>query len=100
PGVGGAASGFLASLEDLAAAVHAGLEVDVVGAAELARILVLDIGRCLERIGGAAHPAPRRRWFSFRDGHCLLLLVSLAISVRSGGRRNLVRAWVFGKPGL
>src|SRR5215218_4868459 len=56
-------------LEDLAAAVHAGLEVDVVRAAKLARILVLDIGRGLERVGRAAHAAARRRGLSFRNGH-------------------------------
>src|SRR3954447_342969 len=56
-------------LEDLAAAVHAGLEVDMVRAAKLARILVLDIGRGLERVGRAAHAAARRRGLSFRNGH-------------------------------
>src|SRR5829696_7233149 len=56
-------------LEDLAAAVHAGLEVDVVRAAKLARILVLDIGRGLQRVGRAAHAAARRRGLSFRNGH-------------------------------
>src|SRR6266545_1333441 len=59
-------------LEDLPAAVHAGLEIDVVGPAQLARILVLHIGRPRQRIGGAAHPAPRRRCFAFRNGHAVL----------------------------
>src|SRR6185295_10008107 len=45
-------------LEHLPAAIHAGLEVDVVRAAQFARILVLDIGWLLQRIGGAAHAAP------------------------------------------
>src|SRR5215204_2921454 len=56
-------------LEDLAAAVHAGLEVDMVRAAKLARILVLDIGRGFERVGRAAHAAARRRGLSSRNGH-------------------------------
>src|SRR5215204_2373996 len=56
-------------LEDLATAVHAGLEVDVVRSAKLARILVLDIGRGFERVGRAAHAAARRRGLSFRNGH-------------------------------
>src|SRR5262249_41945672 len=63
-------------LEDLPAAVHAGLEIDVVGPAQLARILVFHIGRPRQRIGGAAHPASRRRCFAFRDGHVSSLLVS------------------------
>src|SRR5262249_53149452 len=65
-------SGLLLRLEDLPTAVHAGLEIDVVGPAQLARILVLDIGRRRQRIGGAAHPAPRGRWFAFRNGHAVL----------------------------
>src|SRR5262245_56707706 len=56
-------SGLLLRLEDLPAAVHAGLEIDVVGPAQLTRILVLDVGRRRQRIGGAAHPAPRWRRF-------------------------------------
>src|SRR4030095_11224316 len=28
-----------------------------------------DIGRLRQRVGGAAHPTPRWRRFSFRDGH-------------------------------
>src|SRR3974390_2641813 len=61
-------------LQDLAAFVHAGLEVDVVGTPQFARILVLDIGRPLERIGGAAHATARRRGFSFRHSHGTKLL--------------------------
>src|SRR5262249_38921844 len=64
-----AASGLLLGLEHLAAAVHAGLEIDMVRPAQLARILVLDVGRLRQGVGGAAHAAPRRRCFSFRDGH-------------------------------
>src|SRR5262250_1656988 len=72
----GSRSGLFPRLEDLPAAVHAGLEIDVMRPAQLARILVLDIGRPRQRIGGAAHPPPRRRCFSFRDGHVLYLLVA------------------------
>src|SRR5262245_59542703 len=64
-----ACSGLFLRLEHLAAAVHAGLEIDVVRPAQFARILVLDIGRLRQRVGGAAHPAARWRRFSFRDGH-------------------------------
>src|SRR5262245_5807076 len=64
-----ACSGLFLRLEHLAAAVHSGLEIDVVRPAQFARILVLDIGRLRQRVGGAAHPAPRWRRFSFRDGH-------------------------------
>src|SRR5215203_3617677 len=56
-------------LQHRPALVHAGLEIDVVGAAQLAGILVLDVGRTLERIGRAAHSTPRRRGFSLRNGH-------------------------------
>src|SRR6266699_3162485 len=56
-------------LEHLAAAVHAGFEVDVVGSAQLTRILILYISRPRERISGTAHSAPRRRYLAFGDGH-------------------------------
>src|SRR4051812_49070046 len=66
------ASGLLLCLEDLPAAVHAGLEVDVVRAAEFAGVLVLDVRRGLDGVGGAPHAAPRGRGLSFRNGHgCL-----------------------------
>src|SRR5262249_10811584 len=65
-------SDLLLRLEDLPAAVHAGLEIDVVGPAQLARILVFHIGRPRQRIGGAAHPASRRRRFAFRYGYAVL----------------------------
>src|SRR5215471_13530265 len=42
-------------------------------AAKLAGILVLDIGRPLECIGRAPHPALRGRGLSFRDRHDALL---------------------------
>src|SRR2546428_12902368 len=77
-------------LEHLPALVHAGLEVDVMGAAKLARILVLDIGRFLQRVGRAAHPALRRRGLSFRDSHGVVLLGSFG-----AGRPDVI-----GKAGL
>src|SRR5262245_53677176 len=61
-------------LEHLPAAIHAGLEVDVVRTAQLARILVLDIGGRLERVGGAAHAAARRRSLFPWHGHGIVLL--------------------------
>src|SRR6185437_7700402 len=48
-------SNFGLGLEHLAATIHAGLQVDMVRTAQLARILVLDISRGLERIGRAPH---------------------------------------------
>src|SRR5690242_6705305 len=62
-------SGLGLHLEDLAALVHAGLQVDVVRAAQLARILVLDISGALKRVGGTAHAAARGRGFSLRNSH-------------------------------
>ncbi len=64
----GSFSAFL-RLQHLAAAIHAGLQVNVMRAAHFAGILVLDIGRGLEGVGRAAHAALRRRGFSFWNGH-------------------------------
>src|SRR5690606_34386041 len=50
-------------------AIHAGLQVDVMRTTHLAGILVLDIGRGLQRIGRTAHAALGRRGFSFGYGH-------------------------------
>src|SRR4249919_3098887 len=61
-------------LQDLTALIHSGLQVDVVRTAQFAGILVLDIGRPLERVGGAAHAATRRRGFSFWHSHGTKLL--------------------------
>src|SRR5271168_3270143 len=47
-------SGFFL-LQNLPALVHAGLEVEVVGTAQLAGVLVLDISGLLQRIRRAAH---------------------------------------------
>src|SRR5436190_20265424 len=63
------ASHLFLGFEYLAAAVHAGFEVDVVGSAQLTRILILYISRPRERISGTAHSAPRRRYLAFGDGH-------------------------------
>jgi len=59
--------------QNLTAAIHARLQVDVVGAAQFARILVLDIGRGGECVSGTAHAATRRRSFSSRNSHDRLL---------------------------
>ena len=48
---------FRDGLEDLAAIIAPGLEVDVMRAPPLAAVLVLDVGRALERIGRAAKAA-------------------------------------------
>ncbi|SOR28840.1 protein of unknown function [Methylorubrum extorquens] len=56
-------------LQNLTAAVHAGLQVDVVRTAQFARVLVLDIGRGLEGVGGAAHAATGGGGLSLRNGH-------------------------------
>src|SRR5690554_1737601 len=67
-----AAKGLLAlRLQDLLAAVHAALQVHMVGTVKLARIRVLDIGRLLQRIGRTAHAALRRGGFPLGDGHGL-----------------------------
>src|SRR5262249_40094832 len=55
--------------EHLAAAVHAGLQVDVVRPAQFTRVLILYVSRPRERIRGATHSAPRRRCLAFGDGH-------------------------------
>src|SRR5882757_5692433 len=62
-------SGFLLGLQNLPALVHAGFQVEVVGAAQLAGILVLGIGRLLQRVRRAAHATPRGRCFSTGNGH-------------------------------
>ena len=45
----------LLDLQHLPTLVHAGLEVDVMRPAQLARVLVFNISRRFERVGGAAH---------------------------------------------
>src|SRR5581483_9120446 len=60
-------------LQDLAAAILAGLEVDVVGAAALARLLVLDVDGRGQRVGRPAAPALHARHFLPGDCHLALL---------------------------
>ena len=67
-----ASSGFAdrrLRLQNLSAAIHAALEVDVVRTAQFARILVLDVSWRLEGVGRAAHSAARGRGFASGDGH-------------------------------
>ena len=54
-------------LQNLAAAIHAGLQVDMVRTTQFAKVLVLDIGRRGERVGGASEPALHSRGFSFSE---------------------------------
>ena len=56
-------------LQHLTAAIHAGLQIDVMRTAQLAGILVFDIGRGFDGVGGATEPALHRRGFSFRNSH-------------------------------
>src|SRR5690606_32845605 len=58
-------------LQNLLAAIHAALQVHMMGTVKLARIRVLDIGRLLQRIGRTAHAALRRGGFPLGDGHGL-----------------------------
>src|SRR5580693_7186901 len=61
--------------EDLPAAVHAGLKIDVVRAAQFARVLVFDVSGRFECICRPAHAASGRRYFSLWHGHDDALLV-------------------------
>src|SRR5438552_17120188 len=70
----GPRSGFLLWLQDLTALVHAGFQIEMMRPPQLAGILVFDIGRLLQRVGGAAHAASRRRGFSSRNGHNRIIL--------------------------
>ncbi|VTZ62402.1 hypothetical protein EMEDMD4_380063 [Sinorhizobium medicae] len=60
--------------QNLAAAIHAGLQVDVMRAAQFAGILVFDVGRSLEGVSGTAHATLGRARFSFRYSHFILHL--------------------------
>src|SRR6266436_6238398 len=62
-------SGILLGLQNLAALVHAGLQIEVVGTAQFTGILVLYIGWLLQCICRAAHATPRGRCFSSGNGH-------------------------------
>jgi hypothetical protein len=59
--------------KNLAAAIHAGLQIDMVGTTQFARILVLDVGRGLQGIGGTAEAALHAGGFSLRNSHWFLL---------------------------
>src|SRR5262249_26512444 len=56
-------------LEDLAALIHAGLEVDMMGAPELTRLLVLDPGDGLKLMARAAHANAAAGHFLAWNGH-------------------------------
>src|SRR3982750_1129019 len=79
-------------LEDLTAAVHAGLEVDVMRAAQFAGVLVLDVGRGLQGVGRAALAALHRRGFSFRNGHVRLQIKSAPPGKTGPARQDLDEA--------
>jgi len=74
--------------EDLAAFVHAGLQVDMVRAAELAGVLVFDIAVGRQGVVGPAHAAPRRGDFSLGDGHGGLSSEGSKCNRRPLGRRR------------
>src|SRR5215213_10297275 len=65
-------SGFLL-FQHLPALVHAGLQIEVVRTAQFAGILVLGIGRLLQRVRRTAHATPRGRCFSTGNGHVGIL---------------------------
>src|SRR5690606_7743258 len=60
-----AASDLFLGFEDLTAAIHTALQIDMMRTTKFARVLVLDIGRGLESVSRTAHAALRRRRFSF-----------------------------------
>src|SRR3954464_13879980 len=68
----GARSALFLRRKHLATAVLAGLQVDVVRAAKLARFLVLDVGRLVEPIMGTAEAALHARGLVTWNGHLKL----------------------------
>src|SRR5579875_874700 len=86
-------SGFGLRLQYLAALVHARLEVDVVRSTQFAGILVLDISRPLERIGGTAHAATRRGDLLLRHSHGQKLLRVEGLE-QIWARRGAYRGWI------
>lgn len=62
-------SGVLFHLQNLAALIHAGLQVEVVRTAQFAGVLVLNVSGALDRVSRTTHATPRRRCFSSRNGH-------------------------------
>jgi hypothetical protein len=80
---GSCVSLFLGLLrENLAAAVHAGLEIDMMRTPQLAGILVFHIGWCLERIGGTPESALHPGGFAFRNGHVAVSKSARAMELR------------------
>src|SRR5271156_5116417 len=77
--------------DHLPATIHAGFQVDVMRTAQFAGILVLDIGRSLQRIGRTAHAALSRRRFSFWHGHGVVLLCSGSSSSEWRAYRRMMR---------
>ena len=63
-------------LQDLAATIHAGFQIDMVGTAKFAGILVFHVGGLGEGIGGTAHAAARGRCFT--SGNCHFKLRSMS----------------------
>src|SRR5690606_7865670 len=55
--------------QDLTAAVHAGLQVDVVRTAQLTRVLVFDIGGGRKTVVRATETALHRRGLALRNRH-------------------------------
>src|SRR5690606_10620153 len=96
--------GLLLDRQDLATAIHAGLEVDVMRTTQLARILVFDIGGVGDRVGRAAEAALHRRGLAFWHSHnrysenqnrCAAESGQRRVSVRIGGLyRARLAAWL------
>src|SRR5436305_9376935 len=95
-------SGFLLGLQNLAALVHAGLEVEMMRTAQFAGILVLGIGRLLQRVRRAAHATPRGRCFSSGNGHfgSPLGMLSVGIVPKRTAEAFLARAEMPVRPRL
>ena len=74
--------------DDLAALVHAGLQVDVVRALQFAGFLVLDIAVGPQGVMRAAHVAARGGGFSLRNGHGRLSLADRGRTAAETGARR------------
>src|SRR4051794_20234318 len=55
--------------QNLTAAIHTGLQIDMVRTAQFAGVLVFNVGSSLERVSRAAHTALGRACFSLRYSH-------------------------------
>src|SRR5690606_7019873 len=81
--------------EDLTAAIHAGLEINVVRTAQLAAVLVFDIGGRLERIRRTAEATLHRRRLPL--GHCHgSNSISKSVAPGAGNAAPAARMWVIG----